>query len=92
VIFPLAAIQLGYFQHALPLGHSSMTRWRQRFGLERLGLLLAESLAATQRGCAVEERHLRRVIIDTTIQPKAATHPTDRPALVSRTPRIGLTA
>jgi hypothetical protein len=66
-----------FFQHALPLDRSSMTRWRRRIGPERLELLLAESLAAAQRGGAVEERHLRRVTIDTTVQPKAVTHPTD---------------
>jgi IS5 family transposase len=66
-----------YFQHGLPLDRSSMTRWRQRIGPERLELLLAESLAAAQRGGAVEEKHLRRVIVDTTVMPKAVTHPTD---------------
>jgi IS5 family transposase len=66
-----------YFQHALPLDRSSMTRWRQRIGPERLELLLAESLAAAQRGGAVEEKHLRRVTVDTTVMPKAVTHPTD---------------
>ncbi|MBC4018575.1 IS5 family transposase, partial [Siccirubricoccus deserti] len=66
-----------FFQHALPLDRSSMTRWRQRIGPERLELLLAESLAAAQRGGAVQEKHLRRVSIDTTVQPKAVTHPTD---------------
>ena len=43
-----------YFQHALPLDRSSMTRWRQRIGAERLKVLLAESLAVAQRGGAVE--------------------------------------
>jgi IS5 family transposase len=66
-----------HFQHALPLDRSSLTRWRQRIGAERLEVLLAETLAAAQRGGAVEERHLRRVTIDTTVQPKAVTHPTD---------------
>src|SRR5919202_5481984 len=66
-----------HFQHALPLDRSSMTRWRQRLGPERLEALLAESLAAAQRGGAVEEKHLRRGTIDTTVQPKAVTHPTD---------------
>src|SRR4029453_7075548 len=66
-----------FFRHALPLDRSSMTRWRRRIGPERLEALLAESLAAAQRGGAVEERHLRRVTIDTTVQPKAVTHPTD---------------
>ncbi|HET7837503.1 MAG TPA: IS5 family transposase [Variovorax sp.] len=66
-----------FFQHALPLDRSSLTRWRQRIGPERLEVLLAESVAAAQRGGAVEERHLRRVTLDTTVQPKAVTHPTD---------------
>jgi len=66
-----------FFQHALPLDRSSLTRWRQRIGAERLELLLAESLAAARRGGAVEDKHLQRVTIDTTVQPKAVTHPTD---------------
>jgi IS5 family transposase len=54
-----------------------MTRWRQRIGPERLELLLAETLAAAQRAGAVEPKHFERVTIDTTVQPKAVTHPTD---------------
>jgi hypothetical protein len=41
-----------HVQHALPLDRSSMTRWRQRIGAERLELLLAETLAAAQRAGA----------------------------------------
>jgi transposase, IS5 family len=67
------------FRHTLPLDRSSMTRWRQRVGAERLEVLLAESLAAARRGGAVEAKHFRRVTIDTTVQPKAVTHPTDSP-------------
>ena len=66
-----------HFRHALPLDRSSMTRWRQRIGPERLEVLLAESLAAAQRGGAVEDKHLRRVTVDATVMPKAVTHPTD---------------
>jgi transposase, IS5 family len=66
-----------HFQHALPLDRSSMTRWRRRTGAERLEVLLAETPAMARRGGAVEEKHLRRVSIDTTVQPKAVTHPTD---------------
>ena len=65
------------FQHALPLDRSSMTRWRQRIGPERLELLLAETLATAQRAGAVGPKHFARVTIDTTVQPKAVTHPTD---------------
>ena len=66
-----------HFRHGLPLDRSSLARWRQRIGAERLEVLLAESLAAAQRGGAVEDKHLRRVTVDTTVMPEAATHPTD---------------
>lgn len=66
-----------HFQHALPLDRSSMTRWRKRIGAERLELLLAETLAAAQRAGAAEPKHFQRVTVDTTVQPKAVTHPTD---------------
>lgn len=66
-----------HFQHALPFDRSSMTRWRKRIGAERLELLLAETLAAAQRAGAAEPKHFQRVTIDSTVQPKAVTHPTD---------------
>ena len=66
-----------HFQHALPLDRSSMTRWRKRIGAERLELLIAETLATAQRAGAAEPKHFERVTIDTTVQPKAVTHPTD---------------
>jgi IS5 family transposase len=66
-----------HFQHALPLDRSSMTRWRKRIGAERLEVLLAETLAAAERAGAAEPKHFERVTIDTTVQPKAVTHPTD---------------
>jgi IS5 family transposase len=66
-----------YFRHALPLDRSSMTRWRKRIGAERMEALLVESLDAARRGGAVAQKHLRRITVDTTVQPKAVTHPTD---------------
>jgi IS5 family transposase len=38
-----------FLQHTLPLDRSSLTRWRQRIGPERLEVLLAETLAAARR-------------------------------------------
>jgi IS5 family transposase len=66
-----------HFGHALPLDRSSMTRWRQRIGAEQLETLLAETLAAAERAGAAEPKHFQRVTVDTTVQPKAVTHPTD---------------
>ncbi|MGZ5096347.1 MAG: IS5 family transposase [Burkholderiales bacterium] len=66
-----------FFQHQLPLDRSSMTNWRQRMGEERLQALLQESLATATRSGAMKPDDLARVIVDTTVQPKNVTFPTD---------------
>src|SRR5208282_4362749 len=66
-----------FFQHRLPLDRSSMTRWRNRMGEERLQALLQESLAVATRTGAMKPGDLARVIVDTTVQPKNITFPTD---------------
>ncbi len=54
-----------------------MTRWRQRMAEDRLVALLQESLAAATRTGAAKPADFTRVIVDTTVQPKAIAHPTD---------------
>jgi transposase, IS5 family len=66
-----------FFQHRLPFDRSSMTNWRNRMGAERLAALLQESLAVATRTEAMKPQDLSRVIIDTTVQPKNITFPTD---------------
>src|SRR5579863_6717173 len=66
-----------FFQHTLPLERSSITRWRNRMGEERLKALLQESLAVATRTGAMKPSDLNRVIVDTTVQPKNITFPTD---------------
>src|SRR6266581_2971220 len=66
-----------FFQHALVLDRSSLTRWRQRMGEEKLQALLQESLAVATRTEAMKPSDLARVVIDTTVQPKAVMFPTD---------------
>src|SRR5271155_1338254 len=66
-----------FFQHRLPLDRSSMTNWRTRMGEERLQALLQESLAVATRTGAMKPDDLARVIVDTTVQPKNITFPTD---------------
>src|SRR6202012_5754524 len=66
-----------FFQHALPFDRSSMTRWRQRMGEERLTALLQESLSVATRAGAAKPADFTRVIVDTTVQPKAIAFPTD---------------
>ena len=66
-----------WFRHRLPLDRSSMTCWRRRVGPERLEAVLAVTIAAAVRSGAMEEKHAKRVTIDTTVQTKAVAHPTD---------------
>jgi transposase, IS5 family len=65
------------FCHKLPFDRSSLTHWRQRLGEEQLVALLQESLSVAHKTGALATRDLERVVIDTTVQPKAIAHPTD---------------
>ena len=65
------------FRHRLPFDRSSMTHWRNRMGAERLQALLQESLAAATRSGAIKPADLARAVVDTTVQPKNVTFPTD---------------
>ena len=66
-----------YFRHKLPLDRSSMTRWRDRIGADKLELLLAETLHVAMRTHAMPSQACERVTLDTTVQTKAIAHPTD---------------
>src|SRR5260370_8455688 len=54
-----------------------MTHWRNRMGEERLQALLQESLAVATKTGTMKPSELSRVIVDTTVQPKNITFPTD---------------
>jgi IS5 family transposase len=66
-----------FFQHRLVFDRSSLTRWRQRMGEERLQALLQESLSVASKTEAIKPSDLNRVIVDTTVQPKNVMFPTD---------------
>jgi IS5 family transposase len=66
-----------FFQHELVLDRSSLTRWRQRMGEEKIKALLQESLSIAMRTDAVKPSELSEVIIDTTVEPKNVMFPTD---------------
>jgi len=65
-----------FFQHDFPHERSDLSHWRKRLG-DKLELLLAESLRVAHESGALRTRDLARVTIDTTVQPKAITFPTD---------------
>ncbi len=56
---------------------TSMTRWRKRVGADRLVELLQETIALAKRKGHVSQRDLERVSVDTTVQEKNITYPTD---------------
>jgi len=64
-----------YFQHRLPMDSSSMSRWRKRIGEEGCEKILTETLQAGLRSGAVKDSSLKRINVDTTVQPKAIRYP-----------------
>jgi len=65
------------FRHELPFERSSLSRWRGRLGAEQIAALIQESLAVAHKTGAIATKDLQRVVVDTTVQPKAIAHPTD---------------
>lgn len=65
-----------FFQHSFPHERSDLSHWRKRLG-DKLELLLAESLRVAHASGALRTRDLARVTVDTTVQPKNISFPTD---------------
>ena len=66
-----------FFVHKAPFDRSSLTRWRQRMGEEKLVALIQESLNTATRTGAAKPSDFSKAIVDTTVQPKAVAFPTD---------------
>ena len=66
-----------YMQHQCPIHPTSMVKWRQRVGAEKLEALLAETIRLALEYKQVTSQQLRKVTIDTTVQEKAIAFPTD---------------
>jgi transposase, IS5 family len=65
-----------FFQHEFPHERSDLSHWRKRLG-DKLELLLAESLRAAHASGALRSQDLKRVTVDTTVQPKNISFPAD---------------
>lgn len=66
-----------YFQTEAPIDSSSLTRWRKRIGEEGVETLLMVSINAARTIGMMKASSVDRVIVDTTVMPKAIAHPTD---------------
>ncbi len=65
------------FRHEPPFDRSSLTPLRQRMGEEKLVALILESLNVATRTGAAKPADFSKVIVDTTVQPKAVAFPAD---------------
>jgi len=66
-----------YMQHRCPIHPTSMVKWRQRVGVEKLEALLTETIRLALEYKQVTSQQLRKVTVDTTVQEKAIAFPTD---------------
>jgi IS5 family transposase len=66
-----------YFQTLPPVDPSSLTRFRKRIGSAGVEHFLQELLRTAKRVGALKESHLNKVNVDTTVQEKAISFPTD---------------
>jgi len=80
-----------FFQHVFPHERSGLTHWRGRIG-DKLELLLQESLRVANDSGALKHDDLARVTVDTTVQPKNVTHPTDAKLMVKAIEQLGALA
>jgi transposase, IS5 family len=81
-----------YFRHELPYERSVMSRWRERVSEQELARLLQESLRIAHKTGALRTEDLKRVTVDTTVQPKAITFPTDAKLIYRAMVRLGALA
>jgi IS5 family transposase len=58
-----------FFCHKPPFDRSSMTRWRQRMGEDKIVALMQESLHVAVKTGAMKPTDTRRVIVDTSVEP-----------------------
>jgi transposase, IS5 family len=87
-----------YLEHSCPIDPSSLTRWRQRVGQERIEQLLRLTIQTAVQLKALKPAELQVVNVDTTVQEKAIAFPTDarlyykmRVALVRRAVKLRMT-
>jgi IS5 family transposase len=66
-----------FFQHRFPCHPTSLVKWRKRLGEAGCEELLAATVQAGLRSRVISSTSLKRVVVDTTVQEKNITFPTD---------------
>lgn len=65
------------FQHNFPIDRSSMSRFRERLKKKRLYKLLQETIKSGFKNKIITQKSIKTAVIDTTVQEKNITYPTD---------------
>ena len=78
-----------YFQHDFPIHPTSMTKWRRRMTEESAERLLALTIDLGLKTKTIKKSDFNRVNIDTTVQEKAITYPTDSKLLQKMIEKLG---
>lgn len=81
-----------HLQHECPIHPTSMTKWRNRVGVERLEELLKETICLAVRDKHLPQSDLQRITVDTTVQEKNITFPTDSKLLYLALRKLGAAA
>jgi len=66
-----------HFQHELPIDPSLMTKWRQKVQAEGMDKLLEVTIKTGLKTGTLKKTELNKLAVDTTVQEKAITFPTD---------------
>ena len=66
-----------FFQHDFPCHPTSLVKWRKRLGEEGCEWLLTQTIQAGLKLKVIKPASLKRVVVDTTVQEKNITFPTD---------------
>ena len=66
-----------YFQLSKPCDPTVLVKWRKRMGEEGMEILLQETLAVAHEEGILKKKDLNEVIVDTTVQEKNISFPTD---------------
>jgi IS5 family transposase len=66
-----------FFEHRLPCHPTSLNKWRQRLGSGGAEQMLKETIEMAKRDNLLTEEQTSEVYVDTTVQPKSISYPTD---------------
>jgi IS5 family transposase len=76
-------------QHESPRHSTSLTKWRQRVGGEKLVMLLEETVSIAVSHKHITRNELAQVNVDTTVQEKNITYPTDSKRYLKAIQKLG---